>query len=79
MYENLPKNCPWQVKSDVDKTWTLSKNGDIFKFKRSKLDKNYVFVKKNNEETQTLSNYDASFAYQRLFDSGYELDLLWEN
>tara|TARA_Y100001968_G_C19293124_1_gene685235 strand:- start:361 stop:636 length:276 start_codon:yes stop_codon:yes gene_type:complete len=85
--EKYPENCPWDNQSNrnqswrlskVDdpsqKSWTLSKHGEVFTFKKSKLDHNFVYIQKNSGKSKAINDVEARFTFQRLFDQGYELD-----
>tara|TARA_Y100001968_G_C18923968_1_gene511096 strand:- start:85 stop:348 length:264 start_codon:yes stop_codon:yes gene_type:complete len=76
--EKYPENCPWDFSSHKEKSskesWTLSNEENIYTFTTSKIDQEYIYVQKNGEERKAFNEYKARFTYQRLFDSGYELD-----
>tara|TARA_Y100001968_G_scaffold301689_1_gene314228 strand:+ start:26115 stop:26363 length:249 start_codon:yes stop_codon:yes gene_type:complete len=73
--ERRPRNCPWNLEKNSSKSWTLSKSGDVFTFTKSKIDGNYIYVQKNEGKKKPVSEYEAGYTYQRLFDSGYELGI----
>ena len=76
--ERKPSVCPWELDKNSNKSWTLSKSGDVFTFTKSKIDGNYVYIQKNDGKVKPFSSYEASYTYQRLFDSGFELDINFE-
>ena len=85
--EKYPENCPWDnqpknnkswVLNKVDdpshKSWTLSKHGEVFTFKKSRIDSHFVYIQKNSGKSKAINDVEARFTFQRLFDQGYELD-----
>tara|TARA_Y100001968_G_scaffold1093_1_gene826 strand:- start:114 stop:389 length:276 start_codon:yes stop_codon:yes gene_type:complete len=85
--EKYPENCPWDSTSKENKSWrfsklddpsqklwTLSKHGEVFTFKKSKLDSNFVYIQKNSGKSKAINDVEARFTFQRLFDQGYDLD-----
>ena len=85
--EKYPENCPWDTKNHNGKSWrfgktddpslkpwTLSKQGEVFTFKKSKIDSNFVYIQKNSGKSRAINDVEARFTFQRLFDQGYELD-----
>ena len=76
--EKYPENIPWDL-STIDQNnyksiqWMLSKADIVYTFTRSRLDKNYVYIQKNNGKRKAYKEYEARFTYQRLFDEGYSL------
>ena len=73
--ERKPSYCPWDLEKNANKSWTLSKAGDVFTFTKSRIDGNYIYIQKNEGKITPFSTYEAGYTYQRLFDSGYELDV----
>ena len=73
--ERKPSICPWELQKNSNKSWTLSKAGDVFTFTKSRIDANYVYIQKNEGKIIPFNSYRARYTYQRLFDSGYELDI----
>tara|TARA_Y100001968_G_C19190514_1_gene634943 strand:+ start:411 stop:659 length:249 start_codon:yes stop_codon:yes gene_type:complete len=73
--ERKPSICPWELEKNSHKSWTLSKAGDVFTFTKSRIDGNYIYIQKNEGQIKPYSSYEAGYTYQRLFDSGYELDV----
>ena len=73
--ERSPRNCPWDLERNSNKSWTLSKSGDVFTFTKSRIDGNFIYIQKNEGKIKPVSSYEAGFTYQRLFDCGYELGI----
>ncbi len=73
--ERPPSNCPWELERNSNKSWTLTKSGDVFTFTKSKIDGNYIYIQKNEGKKQPYNLYEAGYTYQRLFDSGFELGI----
>ena len=75
--EKYPENIPWDLNIDQSKCksirWMLSKAGIVYTFTRSRIDDNYVYIQKNDENRKAYKEYEARFTYQRLFDEGYSL------
>ena len=75
--EKYPENIPWDLHIDQHKyksiQWVLSKAGIFYSFTRSRIDSNYVYIQKNDEEKKAFKEYEARYTYQRLFDEGYSL------
>ena len=75
--EKYPQNIPWDLNTEngnhksID--WILSKADVVFTFTRSRIDDKYVYIQKNNGMKKAFKEYEARFAYQRLFDEGYSL------
>ena len=76
--EKYPENIPWDL-TTIDQSkyepiqWMLSKADVVYTFTRSRIDNNYVYIQKNDGKRQAFKEYEARFAYQRLFDEGYSL------
>ena len=75
--EKYPENIPWDLTIHQSKSnsieWNLTKADDVYKFTRSRIDKKYVYIQKNNGRRKAINEYKARFTYQRLFDEGYSL------
>ena len=75
--EKYPENIPWDLNIDQHKyrsiKWILTKADIVYTFTRSRIDDNYVYIQKNEGKRKAFKEYDARFAYQRLFDDGYSL------
>ena len=77
IFEKYPENIPWDLNIDQPKyksiKWILTKADIVYTFTRSRIDDKYVYIQKNDEKRKAFREYDARFAYQRLFDEGYSL------
>ena len=77
MLEKYPENIPWDLNNEESKkksiNWILTKADIVYTFTRSRIDDKYVYIQKNDENRKAFKEYDARFAYQRLFDEGYSL------
>ena len=76
--EKYPENIPWDMKTSQGKSndsikWMLSKSDSVYTFTRSRINDKYVYIQKNDGRRKAIKEYDARFAYQRLFDEGYSL------
>ena len=75
--EKYPENIPWDLNIENRKNksiqWMLTKADIIYKFTRSRIDDKYVYIQKNDGQKKAFREYEARFAYQRLFDDGYSL------
>tara|TARA_B100000700_G_C14394932_1_gene556518 strand:- start:86 stop:337 length:252 start_codon:yes stop_codon:yes gene_type:complete len=75
--EKYPEDMPWDSKSHLDKSidvkWILTKGNNVFTFKRSRINDEYVYIQKNRGTYKAFKEYTARFTYQRLFDEGYLL------
>ena len=75
--EKYPENIPWDLNINQNKyksiQWMLTKSDMVYTFTRSRIDKKYVYIQKNDEESKAFKEYEARFTYQRLFDEGYSL------
>ena len=75
--EKYPENIPWDLNINHSnyKTirWMLTKSDNVYTFTRSRINKKYVYIQKNDGKRLTFKEYDARFTYQRLFDDGYSL------
>ena len=75
--EKYPENIPWDLNIDQHKNksiqWMLTKADIVYKFTRSRIDDRYVYIQKNDDNIKAFKEYEARFAYQRLFDDGYSL------
>ena len=75
--EKYPENIPWDLSINQSKyksiKWILTKSDIVFTFTRSRIDDSYVYIQKNNGKREVFKEYEARFAYQRLFDDGYSL------
>ena len=75
--EKYPENIPWDLNIDQYKyksaQWILRKSDIVYTFTRSRIDDKYVYIQKNEGKRKAFKEYDARFAYQRLFDDGYSL------
>tara|TARA_Y100001968_G_scaffold144743_1_gene132157 strand:+ start:2237 stop:2491 length:255 start_codon:yes stop_codon:yes gene_type:complete len=76
--EKYPENIPWDLKpinqsKNKSIQWMLSKADIVYKFSRSRIDDNYVYIQKNDGKKKAYKEYEARFTYQRLFDEGYSL------
>tara|TARA_Y100001968_G_scaffold62140_1_gene52950 strand:- start:3897 stop:4142 length:246 start_codon:yes stop_codon:yes gene_type:complete len=77
MREKYPENIPWDSDSNLDKSiqvkWMLTKDDNVYTFKRSRMNNEYVYIQKNKGSYKAFKEYSARFTYQRLFDEGYLL------
>tara|TARA_B100000579_G_scaffold250538_1_gene206034 strand:- start:833 stop:1084 length:252 start_codon:yes stop_codon:yes gene_type:complete len=75
--EKYPENIPWDLNNDQNKyksiQWMLSKADNVYTFTRSRINDKYVFIQKNDGKKKAFKEYEARYAYQRLFDEGYSL------
>ena len=75
--EKYPENIPWdlhlQQNKSIPKKWMLTKADNVYTFTRSRIDKKYVYIQKNDGQKKAFKEYEARFTYQRLFDEGYLL------
>ena len=75
--EKYPENIPWDLNIDDSKyksvKWKLTKADIVYTFNRSRIDEKYVYIQKNNGKRKAFKEYEARYAYQRLFDDGYSL------
>ena len=75
--EKYPEDIPWDINTQGNKNkqmnWMLTKADNVFTFTRSRINKKYVYIQKNDGKRKTFKEYDARFTYQRLFDDGYSL------
>tara|TARA_B100000700_G_scaffold134801_1_gene150591 strand:- start:6347 stop:6598 length:252 start_codon:yes stop_codon:yes gene_type:complete len=75
--EKYPENIPWDLnighRKDKSIQWILTKADIVYTFTRSRLNDKYVYIQKNDENRKAFKEYEARFAYQRLFDEGYSL------
>ena len=75
--EKYPENVPWDLNIDQSNykslKWILSKADIVYTFTRSRINKKYVYIQKNDGTRKAFNEYDARFTYQRLFDEGYSL------
>ncbi len=75
--EKYPENIPWDFNIDQSKyktiQWVLTKADIAYTFTRSRINKKYVYIQKNNGKRKAFNEYEARFTYQRLFDEGYSL------
>ena len=75
--EKYPENIPWDLNIDQGKykriQWVLTKADIVYKFTRSRINDKYVYIQKNDGNRKVFKEYEARFAYQRLFDEGYSL------
>ena len=75
--EKYPENIPWDLNIAQNKCkrvqWVLTKADIVYKFTRSRINDNYVYIQKNEGKEQAYKEYEARFTYQRLFDEGYSL------
>ena len=76
--EKYPENIPWDLTA-IDQSqyksiqWMLTKADIVYTFTRSRIDKNYIYIQKNDGTGKAYKEYEARFTYQRLFDDGYSL------
>ena len=77
IFEKYPENIPWDLKIHKGNTpsikWMLTKADNVYIFSRSRINDNYVYIQKNEENRKAIKEYEARFTYQRLFDEGYLL------
>ena len=75
--EKYPVNIPWDSESNLDKSinikWMLTKGENVYTFKRSRMNNEYVYIQRNRGNFKVYKEYKARFTYQRLFDEGYLL------
>ena len=75
--EKYPENIPWDLNIEDSKyksiKWKLTKADIVYTFNRSRIDEKYVYIQKNNGKRKAFKEYEARYAYQRLFDDGYSL------
>ncbi len=75
--EKYPENIPWYLKIENQKyksmSWILTKENNVYTFRKSCIDDKYVFIQKNDGIRKAYKEYEARFTYQRLFDDGYSL------
>ncbi len=75
--EKYPENMPWdsesQLESKTNVKWMLTNLENVYIFSRSRFNKEYIYIQKNNERTKAVDEYLAKYTYQRLFDEGYDL------
>ncbi len=75
--EKYPEDVPWDLninqKNNKSIHWVLTKAGIVYTFNRSQINDKYVYIQKNNGKKQAFKEYEARFAYQRLFDEGFSL------
>tara|TARA_B100000700_G_scaffold315822_1_gene404442 strand:+ start:2291 stop:2557 length:267 start_codon:yes stop_codon:yes gene_type:complete len=75
--EKYPEDIPWDINTQENKNkemrWILTKADNVFTFTRSRIDKKYVYIQKNDENRKAFNEYQARYTYQRLFDEGYLL------
>ena len=75
--EKYPENIPWDLNIEDSKyksvKWKLTKADIVYTFNRSRIDEKYVYIQKNNGKRKAFEEYEARYAYQRLFDDGYSL------
>ncbi len=75
--EKYPENIPWDLNIVQTKStsthWMLTKADNVFTFTRSRMNDNYVYIQRNDGKSKAYKEYEARFAYQRLFDEGYSL------
>ena len=75
--EKYPENIPWdsniEKRNDRSIRWMLTKADNVYTFTRSRIDKKYVYIQKNNENRKAYREYEARFTFQRLFDDGFSL------
>ena len=75
--EKYPENIPWDLNINQNKyksiQWMLTKADMVYTFTRSRINKKYVYIQKNDEGRKAFKEYEARFTYQRLFDEGYSL------
>ena len=73
--EKYPENIPWDLNTDKSKyksiQWMLTKADIVYTFTRSRINDKYVYIQKNDGIRKAFKEYEARFAYQRLFDEGY--------
>ena len=78
--EKYPEFIPWDLNIQKEKQetnqWMLTKAEDVFTFTRSRIDDKYVYIQKNDGKRKAFKEYEARFAYQRLFDDGYSLAIV---
>ena len=77
LLEKYPENIPWDLNTDQNQLktihWMLTKADVVYTFTRSRINNKYVYIQKNDGKRQAFKEYEARFAYQRLFDEGYSL------
>ena len=75
--EKYHENIPWDLNIEDSKyksvKWKLTKADIVYTFNRSRIDEKYVYIQKNNGKRKAFKEYEARYAYQRLFDDGYSL------
>tara|TARA_Y100001968_G_C19194804_1_gene636968 strand:- start:496 stop:747 length:252 start_codon:yes stop_codon:yes gene_type:complete len=75
--EKYPEDIPWDSESNLDKSldikWMLTKGDNVYTFKRSRMNNEYVYIQRNKGKYKVYKEYKARFTYQRLFDEGYLL------
>ena len=75
--EKYPEDIPWDINTQGNKNkqmnWMLTKADNVFTFTRSRINKKYVYIQKNDEDRKAFNEYQARYTYQRLFDEGYLL------
>ncbi len=76
--EKYPENIPWDLTTFEQSKyksiqWILSKAENVYTFRRSRIDGNYIYIQKNDGKRKAYKEYEARFTYQRLFDDGYSL------
>ena len=75
--EKYPENIPWDLNIQDSKyksvKWKLTKADIVYTFNRSRIDEKYVYIQKNDGQRKAFKEYEARYAYQRLFDDGYSL------
>ena len=75
--EKYPENIPWDLNIEDSQyksvKWQLTKADIVYTFNRSRIDDKYVYIQKNNGKRKAFKEYEARYAYQRLFDDGYSL------
>ena len=75
--EKYPENVPWDLNIEQNKCksiqWMLAKADIVYTFTRSRIDKKYVYIQKNDGKRKAFKEYKARYTYQRLFDDGYFL------
>ena len=75
--EKYPEDIPWDLNinqiNNKSIQWMLTKADIVYTFTRSRIDDKYVYIQKNDGKRKVFKEYEARFAYQRLFDEGYSL------
>ncbi len=75
--EKYPEEVPWDLDSNLDKSvklsWILTKGDNVYSFKQSIIDNQYIYIQKNHGQKKAVKELIARFTYQRLFDEGYLL------